>query len=178
MTGTLGLGALLLALAMGAGKIYGTGRNEELLRKAKALAPGRIETLNLGDDKSIHERVRQATDDYGVDVLIETLGPGAPAATTLDAFKALRRGGKAVACGGMADPLPLDPFPVMCQQLSYIGSLWFTPAEGEDMAAMANAGTLDLSVFEHQRFPLSNINDALTAVESRTGGFTNVVIIP
>ncbi|TQK07842.1 alcohol dehydrogenase catalytic domain-containing protein [Herbaspirillum sp. SJZ107] len=178
MTGTLGLGALLLALAMGASRIFGTGRNEDLLRKAKALAPDRIHTITLSAGGSMHEVVRDATDGYGVDVLIETLGPGAPAEATLDAIKALRRGGKAVACGGMADPLPLDPFPMMCQQLSYIGSLWFSTAEGEDMAAMAQAGTLDLSVFEHQRFGLTEINEALDAVEARNGGFTNVVVTP
>jgi alcohol dehydrogenase len=177
VSGTLGLGACLLALAMGAARIFGTGRNVDLLEKVRALAPERIQIIRLGD-QPIHEVVRKATDDYGVDVLIETLGPGAPAATTLDAFKALRRGGKAVACGGMADPLPLDPFPVMCQQLQYIGSLWFTTAEGEDMAAMADAGTLDLSVFEHQRFTLDQVNEALAAIEKRTGGFTNVVITP
>lgn len=178
MTGTLGVGALLLALAMGAGRIFGTGRNEELLRKAKALAPDRIHTIVMKEGLAVHEAVREATEGYGVDVLIETLGPGAPVAATLDAFKALRRGGKAIACGGMSEPLPLDPFPLMCQQLSYTGSLWFSTAEGEDMAAMAHAGTLDLSVFEHQRFGLSQINEALTAVEGRSGGFTNVVVMP
>jgi alcohol dehydrogenase len=32
----------------------------------------------------------------------------------------------------------------MCLQKSYIGSLWFTTAEGQHMAAMADAGTLNL----------------------------------
>ena len=50
-------------------------------------------------------------------------------------------------------------------------------AEGQDMANMAHAGTLDLSVFEHERFPLERVNEALEAIEQRTGGFTNVVIM-
>ena len=64
----------------------------------------------------------------------------------------------------------------MCLQKSYIGSLWFTTAEGQDMAAMAGAGTLDLGVFEHERFSLDRVNEALDAIDQRTGGFTNVVI--
>ena len=40
----------------------------------------------------------------------------------------------------------------MCLQKSYIGSLWFTTAQGEDMAAMAHARTLNLGVFDHERF--------------------------
>ena len=39
-SGTLGLGGVLNALAMGATKIFGTGRNAELLQDVKALAPG------------------------------------------------------------------------------------------------------------------------------------------
>jgi len=119
----------------------------------------------------------EATGGYGVDVLIEALGPNAPVSTVLDSFNALRRGGKAINIGGVADPIPLEPFPLMCLQKSYIGSLWFTAAEGEDMAAMAHAGTLNLGVYEHERFSLDKVNEALDAIDQRGGGFTNVVIM-
>ena len=79
----------------------------------------------------------EATGGFGVDALIEALGPNASVSTVLDSFNALRRGGKAINIGGVAEPIPLEPFPLMCLQKSYIGSLWFTAAEGEDMAAMA-----------------------------------------
>ena len=39
--------AASLALAMGATKILGTGRNQKLLDRVKALAPGRIEVLSV-----------------------------------------------------------------------------------------------------------------------------------
>jgi len=175
-TGTLGLGAVILALAMGAGKIFATGRNKALLDKLHKLDPKRIVPIALGA-RPTSEIVMEATDGYGVDALIETLGPNAPVATVLDSFNALRRGGKAINIGGVADPIPLEPFPLMCLQKSYIGSLWFTTAEGQDMADMAHAGTLDLSVFEHERFTLDKVNEALDAIEQRTGGFTNVVIV-
>jgi len=38
----------------------------------------------------------EATGGYGVDVLIEALGPNAPVSTVLGSFNALRRGGKAI----------------------------------------------------------------------------------
>lgn len=174
-TGTLGLGAVILALAMGAAKIFATGRNTELLAKVARLDP-RIVPIELGK-RPTAEVVMEATDDYGVDVLIEALGPNAPPTTVLDSFNALRRGGRAVNIGGVADPIPLEPFPLMCLQKSYIGSLWFTTAEGQDMADMAHAGTLDLGVFEHETFSLDQVNEALDAVEKRGGGFTNVLIL-
>jgi len=49
ITGTLGVGATLLALAMGATRILGLGRNRDVLAQLRALAPDRIEVLALGD---------------------------------------------------------------------------------------------------------------------------------
>ena len=49
ITGTLGVGATLLALGMGATRILGVGRNRDVLARLKALAPDRIEVLTLGD---------------------------------------------------------------------------------------------------------------------------------
>ena len=43
---------------------------------------------------------------------------------------------------------------------------------------MARAGTLDLSVFEHRRFPLADINQAISGLKDRNGGFSNYVIVP
>jgi alcohol dehydrogenase len=177
VTGTLGVGAALLALAMGAAKVFGTGRNQALLQRIKAFAPDRVHTLTLGGP-SVRDAVLEATDGLGVDALLITLGPGAPAASTLEGLQALRRGGIAVGCGALAETLPVDPLVFMRRQLQFRGSLWFTTAEAEDMAAMAAAKTLDLSVFEHQRFPLDRINEALDAVDQRNGGLTNIIITP
>lgn len=175
-TGTLGLGAVLLALAMGATRVFATGRNRALLDRLVQIDPTRITPIALGA-RPTAQVVMAATGDFGVDVLIEALGANAPVANALDSFNALRRGGKAINIGGIADPIPLEPFPLMALQKSYIGSCWFSTAEGQDMAAMADAGILKLDVFDHERFSLEQVNDALDAVDKRTGGFTNVVIV-
>jgi alcohol dehydrogenase len=46
------------------------------------------------------------------------------------------------------------------------------------MADMAEAGTLDLSVFEHVCYPLEQVNEAISGIGSRHGGFSNYVIQP
>jgi threonine dehydrogenase-like Zn-dependent dehydrogenase len=175
-TGTLGLGAVLLALAMGATKIFGIARNRDLLERVRAIDPDRVHVLSAGDEP-IGDWVRRHTDGLGADIFIDAVGPGAPHSTSLAGIDALRRGGRMVDIGGMSEPLPLEMFRLMCFQISVIGSLWFDVAEGQDMAEMAAAGTLNLDIFEHQRFPLSRIEDALSAVDQRNGGFTNVVIV-
>ena len=94
ISGQLGLNAAMLALAMGATKILGTGRNQALLDRVKALSPQRIEVFacrmtpsprrTAGDVRPIRIRwwpgPRSLTEGYGVDSMLDCLPPGAPAA--------------------------------------------------------------------------------------------------
>ncbi|AHK35689.1 mycothiol-dependent formaldehyde dehydrogenase [Rhodococcus opacus PD630] len=176
-TGTLGVGAVLNALAMGATRVLVMARNRELLERVRQLDPQRVRVLAHGD-REVPEWVREHTEGLGADAFIDAVGPGAPHEITVSGINSLRRGGRMVDIGGMSEELPLNMFKLMCFQISVIGSNWFSVAEGQKMARMAEAGTLDLSVFEHEVYPLSEVNEALAAVESRNGGFTNVVVNP
>ena len=121
---------------------------------------------------------RTLTDGYGVDGMIDCLPPGAPASAMMRALYCLRRGGRAVNVGAVMETLPINAFWLMTNRIGLQGSVWFTTGEGEDMVAMAAAGTLDLSVLEHRVAPLSQVNEALAGMDNRDGGFTNFVIDP
>jgi len=199
ISGQLGLNAAQLALAMGATKILGTGRNAALLDRVKKLAPERIEVLSVPNAPSQSSPAsgggqgggsgpaqpdplvvwaRTLTDGYGVDGMIDCLPPGAPASAMMRALYCLRRGGRAVNVGAVMETLPINAFWLMTNRIGLQGSVWFTTGEGEDMVAMAAAGTLDLSVLEHRVAPLSQVNEALAGMDNRDGGFTNFVIDP
>lgn len=73
ISGTLGIGAALLAPVLGLTELYGTGRDQSLLKQVDALAPGRfrLHALNEGHvDEWIHEQ----TDGRGVDIYIDASG--------------------------------------------------------------------------------------------------------
>jgi D-arabinose 1-dehydrogenase-like Zn-dependent alcohol dehydrogenase len=188
ISGQLGLNAASLALAMGATTILGTGRNQALLDRVKALAPARIEVLSVPNDPAQNASptnpdpfvvwAKKMTGGYGVDGMIDCLPPGAPASAMMRALYCLRRGGRAVNVGAVMETLPLNAFWMMTNRIGLQGSVWFTTGEGEDMAAMAAAGTLDLSVLEHRVSPLSKVNEVLAGMDTRDGGFTNFVIDP
>ena len=188
ISGTLGLCAALLALAMGATKILGTGRNAALLERVKALAPERIDVFAMTDApgggqpdsfvSSLVSWAKAATDGYGVDGMIDCLPPGAPASAMMRALHTLRRGGRAVNVGAVMEVLPLNAFWLMTNRIGLQGSVWFTTGEGEEMAAMAGAGTLNLSVLKHRVSPLSQVNEAIAGMGDRDGGFTNFVVDP
>src|SRR5262245_36477113 len=187
ISGMLGLCAALTALAMGATTILGTGRNRALLDRVQAIATERIDVLSVADGASapapgaadpLLDWARKATDGEGLDTVLDCLPPGAPGEAMMRALRTLRRGGHAINVGAVMDQLPLNAFWLMTNRLGLAGSVWFTTAEGEEMAAMAKAGTLDLSVLDHQVSPLSKVNEAIAGMHTRNGGFSNFVIDP
>ena len=191
ISGQLGLCAAMLALAMGATRILGTGRNGALLERVKALSPRRIEVFGFneakaaapggvatGDQAAFMAWTKSLTEGYGVDSLLDCLPPGAPAAAMMRALYTLRRGGRAANVGAVMEVLPLNAFWLMTNRIALQGSVWFTTGEGEEMAAMAAAGTLDVSALEHRIAPLSQINQVIAGMDERAGGFTNFIIDP
>ena len=177
ITGTLGLGACLIALASGVTRILGTARNQALIERVTALAPTRIEILRLGN-QPIAAWARGRNGGLGIDAVIDCLGPGAPGQLMVDVIYALRRGGRAVNVGGIGEKVLMDVHWMMDEQIAFLGNNWFSPGQGQALADMAGAGTIDLSVFEHKRYALAEVNQAIAGVPERNGGFTNLVIMP
>jgi alcohol dehydrogenase len=175
--GALGLCVALVGLATGVTTILGTGRNQALLDRVKALAPNRIDVLAVGK-RPVHEWTKVVTDGEGVDAVIDTLPPGSPSSAMQDALNALRRGGRGVNIGGVGEPLPLNVHRLMGMNIQLIGSCWFTTGEGQELAEMARARTLDLSVLEHRRIPLKEVNQGLSSLQDANRGFNNFVVIP
>ena len=186
ISGTLGLNAAMVALAMGAAKILGIGRNAQLLDRVKAIAPDRIDVFSsdgtadpqASEEGSLSAWIKSHTDGYGVDSVLDCLPPGAPANAMLQALYALRRGGNAVNVGALMEAVSLDVFWLMGHCTSLRGSVWFTTGEGQELANMVSTGILDTSVLQHRLYPLSKINEALSGMDNREGGFTNFVIDP
>ena len=175
--GALGLSVALVGLATGVTTILGTGRNQALLDRVKALSPGRVNVLAVGN-RPIRDWAFEQTGGDGVDAVIDTLPPGSPSSAMQNALDALRRGGRAVNIGGVGETLLLNVHRMMGMNIQLIGSCWFSTGEGQDLAEMARAGTLNLSVLEHRRIPLQNVNEGLESLQDASRGFNNFVVIP
>jgi len=183
-SGMLGLNAVMLALAIGTTKILGIGRNKALLNRVKALSPQRIEVYAVDESAPVGLAdplvawAKSLTESYGVDCSLDCLPPGASADAFMRPLYTLRRGGRAATVGGVSETVSLNAFWLMTNRIGLQGSVWFTTGEGEDMAAMVAGGTLDVSPLEHRIFPLSQVNDAMAALNDRNGGFTNFIVDP
>jgi alcohol dehydrogenase len=177
ISGTLGLGATLFALAMGASRILGTGRNRALLERVKALAPHRIEVFST-EDGPIAPWARSRTGGHGAHFMVDTLGAAVSMDVFDDAMHGVARGGTIVNIGGTVGKLPIDMKWLMDNSMTIIGSAWFTSTEGYDMVEMIRSKTIDLSILEHEVARLQDVNQAISGLSARHGGFSNYVIVP
>lgn len=176
-SGTLGVGAVISALALGAKRILGVARNRELLEQVKQIAPHRIEVRST-EDGPIDSWVRAHVGEEGVDVAIDCLPTGAPYQQFLAGLALVRRGGAMAIIGGVIEEVPIRVSELMTKGVSLIGSTWFDPKHAREMVALAGNGVLDFSVFEHEGFGLEQCNQALAGLSARRGGFSNLVIRP
>lgn len=178
ITGTLGLGAAVFALALGARKVLGLGRNQELLERVKKLCPERIHVASLSGGDAVRKWARSLTDGDGADVVIDALPTGGDPAAFLAALAGLARGGRHVNVGGVTEDVGINFLQLMNDHKTLVGSLWFTTDQGQEMADLAETGTVKLDMFEHEIFALDRLNEVLDSIGSRHGGFSNYVIAP
>ena len=179
VTGTLGVGAVQLARAMGVSYIGGLGRNTEIMSAVSALDRRRVHIFNTldADAEDFADRLRRETDG-GLTGLVDFQGRGASIKSTLAVIGALRKGGYAVMVGAVEENVSLAYVALLATEISITGSVWFTTQEATEVAAMANTGSLDLSIWRSNIFPLDRINEGLSAAASRMGGFVNNIVAP
>ncbi|EJN06826.1 alcohol dehydrogenase catalytic domain-containing protein [Phyllobacterium sp. YR531] len=174
-TGTLGVGVTLVALALGISRIFAVARGRPLLDRLRLLAPNRVEIFS-NRDASTKDWVKSLTGGRGADLMVDTLG----AVASLDAFKdamyGVRRGGRIINIGGTAGELPVDVKWWMDEQMELVGSVWFTTAEGQELADMIQQGVVDISSLQPKTWPLDEINEAISSVASGDGGFTSYLV--
>lgn len=174
-----GTGSLLVpwAKALGA-HVIGTAGSQAKIDKAKAL--GADEMINY-QQEDFAKRVRELTDDKGVDVVYDGVGKS----TFNGSLDSLRPRGLLVSFGNASGPVSIPSLVVLSEK----GSLYLTrPSTTTYMAttqqlrtavaavfAAVKDGTLQPSI--EQRFPLAQVAEAHAALEGRrTSGST--ILLP
>jgi len=175
-TGVLGVGAVLLGLAMGASRIICVGRKEEVLERLKNLDPKRVISVQRRGDGADARRIASAAG--GADVMVDTLGYVDDPAPTVDAMAALRPGGTAVLVGGVSATVPVSYRMLLGMELTVRGSAWFPRSAAGEIVRMISAGTLDLSALRPHAFALDKVDEAIRSASARPGGFDHVALVP
>jgi alcohol dehydrogenase len=176
-TGAYGSAAVLLALAMGAGRVVAAGRNRGKLEKIAALGGSAVVPVALTGDTARDAQTLRDAAGGGADMAFDMVGGAKDPSSTLAALKALRRGGRLVLMGGMSADLPLPYLEVMLNSLEIIGNFMHAPDAYRKVFALVRAGRLDLSAITPQIFPLAELPRAMEAAAA-AGSLEAVVIQP
>lgn len=163
-TGNLGTAAVLVALALGAGRVTAAGRNRQVLGELAAV-DSRVTSSGLDDLTGI-----------GADAAIDLVGGGiTEAGPAQRALSGLRPGGTLVLAGGCSGSVELDYQTVLAAELTVRGAFMAPPGAALDLAAMIRAGTLRLDVIDSAVFPLDRVGDAVTSAAGRRGPHYTVI---
>lgn len=157
-SGGVGLAAVELATRAGAAVIALT-RSEA--KRPSLLAAGAAHALVAAEGADFSADVRAITTDWGVDVVIDTVGSRVFA----PAFKALALGGRYVMVGQLfREEISINPALIFFKRAQILGVGSVRRDQLEDVVALVAAGRLHPKVA--QVFPLEAAAEAHTLVES------------
>jgi NADPH:quinone reductase-like Zn-dependent oxidoreductase len=140
------------------GTVIATAGDEQKMEKARALG---ADFVIAHYTQKISEEVRKITNQAGVDVVIEHVGP----ATWNESMRSLKAGGVLVTCGATTGPQAnLDLRFLFSRQLSVLGSYMGTLGELHEVLKHVFAGRLKPIV--DRVFPLAEIRAAHEYLES------------
>lgn len=166
--GGLGMSAIQLARALGAGRVFAVDLDPAKLDLARRL--GAIPIDARGDV------VGAVLAEGGADVALELVGRADLVGT---AVATLAPGGRAVAVGITAEEFGIDPFrDLIRSERALLGAADHLAAEIDEILAMAARGVIDLSEVITGRIPLEAgaVNDALDHLAGFGDGIRTVVI--
>ena len=178
-TGHYGSACVAVALAMGAGCVVATGRNEQMLSELVRRFGSRVRPVVLtGDEQQDQQRMRQAAPGP-IDCVLDILPPTVSARVVRTALLTVRQYGRVVLMGGVGmqggDDLALAYPWIMRNCVTIIGQ-WMYPREAvERLIALIRSGLLKLEEFDVTSFQLDNANAAVA--HAATGGPFQLTVI-
>jgi alcohol dehydrogenase len=168
-SGYFGSGAVLLATAMGAGRVVAVGRKREALeRLSDAFGPRVIPAVVSGDAARDLAIIRHAAGG-GADVALDLLGAAKSTSTTLSTLRALKRGGRLVLMGSAEAPLELSFREMLANDWEVVGQFMYDRTAPGQLARLAAEGLLDLGKIIVTTFALADFRQAIEAAALMQG---------
>ncbi len=174
--GALGLLAVQIARAMGAGQVIAVGAARDGQRLAMAMELGADTTLNAESENPVLG-VRRLTGGYGVDLVMEFAGT---AAAGRAAVEMARRGGRVV-LGGATSPgktLQVDLSTIVRGHLDVYGSMANPRGITRRANALMQKGLVDVIPLITHHLPLIEFARAWKIFSDREGNAIRVMLHP
>ncbi|TMJ21669.1 MAG: zinc-binding dehydrogenase [Alphaproteobacteria bacterium] len=168
-TGYFGSGAVMLAVALGAGRVVAVGRKREALEGLRqAFGPRVIPAVVTGDAAHDLVVIRHAAGG-SADVALDLLGAARSTSTTLSSLRALKRGGRLVLMGSAEVPLEISFREMLANDWEVVGQFMYERIAPGQLAALAADGLLDLKKIVVTTFKLADFRQAVAAAALMQG---------
>ena len=169
--GPIGLMCAMLAKGQGAHVVLlGTANDAGRMALSKSLGVDATVNVSAEDPREI---IKQLTQGYGADAVLECAGAPASAAMCLDL---VRKMGRYTQVGLFGAPLQMDLDKVVLKQVRFQGSICHTWETWERTMRLLGDGAFDLRPLISNRLPLSRWNEAFQGVINKTE--TKVLLHP
>ena len=165
-TGAYGTAAVLLGVAMGAGRVIAAGRNKGALEGVAHAAGPRVVTVSLSGDVQKDAKHLRETAGGGAHIAFDMVGQAHDPNSTLAALHCLRRGGRLVLMGSMTTDLPLPYSTVMLNSWEIIGQFMYPAGAYLRLLDLLRSGLLDISAIRPRVFPLAALREAMEAAST------------
>jgi threonine dehydrogenase-like Zn-dependent dehydrogenase len=181
-TGTMGTATIKLARFFGTGRLILVGRSARRLDEVRPLA-GDLPVKTVGLDElgpdwsqtqALTSRIRTLA-PAGADAVVDYVRDG-PA--TSQALSSLADGGTLVHMGGNFVPLAIPPGLMMMRLWRVVTTRACTRADTSEVLTLLASGALRADELITHRFPLSEVADAVQAIEQRPGTMWMTVVNP
>ena len=148
-TGAYGTAAVLVAIAMGAGRVIAAGRNAAALEAVARAGGPRVTTVVLKGDVQ----------------------------TDAAALHSLRRGGRLVLMGSMTTDLPVPYTALMLNSWEILGQFMYPASVYRRLLDLLRSGQLDISPIRPRVYPLAALPEAMEAAAD-AGNLECIVMQP
>lgn len=168
-TGYFGSGAVMLAAAMGAGRVVAVGRNGAALNGLREAFGDRIRPAVVSGDADADLATIRSAAGGGADAALDLLGNARSTSTTLSTLRALRRGGRMVIMGSAVAPLEISFRELLANDWEIVGQFMYERQAPAQLIALAASGALHLGRIRVASFPLDQLKPAIEAAASMQG---------
>jgi len=177
-TGGFGGAGVAVALAMGAGTVVATGRNQATLDDLARRFGPRVRTAPMTGDEAEDRRRILGAADGPIDMVLDFLPREATAVQVQTAILTVGFGGRIVLMGGVRSDLALSYNALMHNEITLRGA-WMYPRNAiGKMVGLIRAGLIDLAQFELTEFGLNDANAAVAHAAANAGPRRLTVIRP
>lgn len=174
-TGNFGAHGVMVALAMGAGRVVPTGRNTDVLEKIKAISPERVFPATLSGNLEQDTNAIITAAEAPADCFLDIVGGGGTG-SVLSAIRSLRNGGRVTLMGALEEAIQIPYVEMMVRELTIRGNFMYPPTAISDIAKMMAFKLINLDLIDVQSYPMVEVADAIENASKKGGLSFNALL--